>query len=53
LNHQKSTCGVTGEVCLVFPAKVLLYSLLRAYGLMENHFSEVEKIPDTFTYELQ
>ena len=44
LYHQKSTCRVTGDVCFIFPAKVLLYSLLICYCLMENHFSEVKHL---------
>jgi len=27
LNHQILICGVTGDGCLVFPAKALFYSL--------------------------
>jgi len=50
---QKSVCGVTGDVCLVFPTKSLLYSHLISYFSMENHFSEVKKTSNSFTYELQ
>ena len=53
LYHQKWICGVTGEVFLLFPVKVLLYSLLICYCLMENHFSEVKNTSDSFTYALQ
>jgi len=52
LYHQKWICGVTGDVFLLFPIKVLLYSLLICYCLMENHFSEVKKTLDSFTYDL-
>jgi len=38
-NHQKSICWVTGDGYFVFPAKLLLYSLLICYYLIENHFS--------------
>jgi len=51
--HQKLLCGVTGDGCLVFPAKLLLYSLSICCCLMENHFSEVKKTSNSFTYELQ
>jgi len=44
---------VTGDAFLLFPAKLLLYSLLRCYCLMEQYFSEVKKTSDSFTYELQ
>jgi len=50
--HQKSSFGVTGKVCLVFSGKELLYSLLICYWSMENHFSEVKKTSNSFTYEL-
>jgi len=53
LNHQKSMYGVTGDGCLVFPAKPLLYSPSVYYYSMENHFSEVKKTSNSFTYELQ
>ena len=36
LNHQKSTCGVNGIVCLVFLAKELLHLLSIWYQSMEN-----------------
>jgi len=38
--HQKSTCTVTGDVCLMFPAKALLYSFSTWYWWMENHFQK-------------
>jgi len=41
--HQKSIYRVTGDVCLVFSAKLLLYSLLICCWLVENHFSEVKR----------
>ena len=41
-NNQKSRCGVTGDGCLVFPAKLLLYSFLICYCLMENYITEVK-----------
>jgi len=44
---------VTGDGCLVYPAKPLLYSLLIYYCLIENHFSKVKKTSDSFTYEFQ
>jgi len=53
LYDQKWICGVTGDVFLLFPVKVLLYSLLICYCLMKNHFSEVKTSSDSFTYELQ
>ena len=43
LYHQKWICGVTGNVFLLFLVKVLLYSLLICYFLMESYFSEVKK----------
>jgi len=49
----KLKCGVTGDGGLVFPAKLLLYSLSICCCLMENHFSEVKKTSNSFTYELQ
>jgi len=52
LFHQKRICGVTDDVFLLFPAKVLLHSLLICYCLMENHVSEVKKTTDSFIYEL-
>jgi len=52
-NHQKSIDRVIGYGWLVFPAKPLLYSLLVCYCSMENHFSEVKKTSNSFTYELQ
>jgi len=52
-NHQKYICGVTSDGCLVFPAKLLLNSLLICYCLMENHFSEFKKTSNSFTCELQ
>ncbi len=36
--HQKSTCGVTSDVCFVFPAKTLLYSLSIMLLLSGNSF---------------
>ncbi len=45
--------GVTGGDCLVFPAKPLLFSLSTDYCFMENHFSQVQKTSNSFTYELQ
>jgi len=42
-SHQKSMYGLTGDGCLVLPAKLLLYSLSICYFLMENQFSEVKK----------
>ncbi len=46
-------CGLTGDASLVFPAKLLLYSLLIGYCPIENDFSEVKKTANAFTYELQ
>ena len=40
--HQNWICGVTGDVFLLFPAKVLLYSLLIWYLWMEKQFPEVK-----------
>jgi len=34
----KSLHGVTGEVCLLFQSKLMLYSLSKYYWSMENHF---------------
>jgi len=51
--YQKSICGVTGDGGLVFLAKLLLYTLSICCCLMENHFSEVKKTSNSFTYELQ
>jgi len=51
-NHHKSACAVTGDGCLVFQAKPLLYSLLIRYCSMENYFSEVKKTSNSFTYDL-
>jgi len=53
LYDQKRIGGMTGDVFFVFPVKVLLYSLLICYCLMENHFSEVKTSSDSFTYKLQ
>ena len=53
LYDQKWICGVTGDVSLLFQVKILLYSLLICYCLMENHFSEEKTSSDSFTYELQ
>jgi len=53
LYDQKWSCGVTGDVFLVFPVKVLLYSHLICYCLIANHFSEVKKTSSSFTYKLQ
>jgi len=53
IQHQKSICRVTGDDCLVFPAKLLLDSLSICCWLMENHFSEVKKTSNSFTYEHQ
>jgi len=36
-------CEVTHKVILVFPAKLLLYSLSICWWSMENHFSEVKR----------
>jgi len=52
LYHQKWIYGVTGDVFLLFPAKVLLHWLLICYCLMKNHFSEVKETSHSFTYEL-
>jgi len=51
--HQKSTCGVTSAAYLVFLVKTLFHLLSICYCLMENHFSEVKKTSDSFTYVLQ
>jgi len=53
LDCQKIICGVTGDGCLVFPAKQFLDSLSPYYCSMENHFSEVNKTSNSVTYELQ
>jgi len=45
--------GVTGDDSLVLTAKLLLYSVLICYCLMENHFSEVKNTTNSFTYEAQ
>jgi len=34
---------VTGDGCLVFPAKLLLYFLSIGYSLLEHYFPEVNK----------
>jgi len=34
---------VTGDGCLVFPAKLLLYFLSIGYSFLENNFPEVNK----------
>ncbi len=52
-NHQKSRDRVIGNGLLVFPAKPLIYSPLVCYCSMENHFSEVKKTSNSFTYKLQ
>ena len=41
--HQRAACRLTGDVCLVIPAKALLYKLLICYWSMENHFLEVKR----------
>jgi len=51
--NQKSICRVTGDGCLVFPAKLLIDSLSICCWLMQNYFSEVKKTSNSFTYELQ
>ena len=53
LDSQKNVCGVTGDGCLVFPAKLFLDSLSPYYCSMENHFSEVNKTSNSVTYVLQ
>jgi len=45
--------GVTGGDCLVFPAKPSLHSLPTDCCFMENHFSQVQKTSNSFTYEVQ
>ncbi len=49
---QKWRCGLTGDCCLVFPAKLLLYLFSIWCCLMENYFSEVKNTSNAFTYEL-
>jgi len=34
---------VTGDICLLFPAKELLYALSICYWTMENYLSEVKR----------
>jgi len=51
--HQESTCEVTGDICFMFPAITFLYLLLKCYWSIENHFSEVKKTAESFTYGLQ
>ena len=51
--YQKYTYRVTGDGCLVFPAKLFLYTLSIHCWLVENHFSEVKKTTNSFTYEIQ
>jgi len=43
---------VTGDGCLMFPAKLLLYSLSICYCLIEIYFTEVQKTSNSFTCEL-
>jgi len=45
--------GVTGDDILVFPTKLLLYSLSICYWMMKNHFSEVKNTSNSFANELQ
>jgi len=53
LYHQKWICRVTGNVFLLSLDKVLMYSFLIWYCFIENHFSEVKKTSDSFSYKLQ
>ncbi len=46
-------CRVTSDVFFMFTVNNLLYLLLICYWVMENHFSEVKKTSDSFTYEIQ
>jgi len=43
LNHHKSMHGVTGESFLVFPVKLLLFSVSICFCLIENSFLQVKK----------
>jgi len=45
---HKIICGVTGDGCLVFPAKIFLYLLSICYCWMENHFPKVKKSKNDF-----
>jgi len=45
---HKIICGVTGDGCLVFPAKIFLYLLSICYCWMENHFPKVKKTSNWF-----
>jgi len=38
--HQKSECWVTGDGCLMFPAKSWLYSLSICFWSMKNYFQK-------------
>ena len=52
--EQKTfTCGVTGDVCFMFQVKASFYSLSTCYCSLEHYFSEVKKMYNSFTYELQ
>jgi len=44
--------GVTGNVSMVFHTKLLFQSPLIFYCMMENHFIEVKKTTNSFTYEV-
>jgi len=52
-NHQTIIYRVTGDSGFVFQPKLLLYSLLICCWFMKNQFSEVKKISNLFTNELQ
>jgi len=45
--------GVIGDDSLVFPTKLLLYSLFICYCMMDIYFSEVKNTTNSFNNELQ
>ncbi len=45
--------GVTDDVSFVFSRKLFLQWSLIWYWMMENHFTEVKKTTNSFTYEVQ
>ena len=48
----KINCGWTDDICLVLAIKSLSYLLSICYWSMEQHFSEVKKMSEPFSYGL-
>jgi len=44
---------VTGDVFLIFTAKVFVVFTSTMFCLVKNHFSEVKKTTESFIYDLQ